>query len=104
MDRRRTGVRAAVVVVALVLASAGCGGGAEVQKGSGEGTVVAVDAARGEIALDHGEIPGVMGAMTMSFSVSDPKLLEGVAPGQSVSFDVEHAGGKYLVTGIRPKP
>jgi Cu/Ag efflux protein CusF len=71
--------------------------------GTGQGSVVAVDAAAGEITIDHGEIPGVMGAMKMSFPVSDPKLLEGVQPGQSVEFEVEYQGGMYTVKAIRPR-
>lgn len=88
------------LAAALLLGLAACGDGA--QSGTGAGTVVSVDAAAGEITLDHGEIPGVMGAMKMSFPVSDPKLLEGVKPGESVEFDVEYRGGMYTVKGIRP--
>jgi Cu/Ag efflux protein CusF len=90
------------LALALLLGLAACGGG-EVQSGTGQGSVVAVDPAAGEITLDHGEIPGVMGAMKMSFPVSDPKLLDGVQPGQSVEFEVENRGGLYTVKAIRPK-
>jgi Cu/Ag efflux protein CusF len=92
------------LVASLWLASgalAACGG-AGAEQGTGQGKVVSVDAAAGEVTLDHGEIPGLMGAMTMSFAVSDPKLLEGLAPGQTVDFTVEHTAGKYTVTAIRP--
>jgi Cu/Ag efflux protein CusF len=91
--------------LALLLALAvGCGGGdAPAERGTGKGTVAGVDAAKGEITLDHGPIPGLMGAMTMTFSVRDPKLLDGVAPGAKVEFDVVHEGGGYVVTGIRPR-
>jgi Cu/Ag efflux protein CusF len=98
-------VRSAPLPVLLALAlllAAACGPGPDVQSGTGQGSVVSVDPAAGEITLDHGEIPGVMGAMKMSFPVSDPKILEGVQPGQSVEFDVEHRGGMYTVKAIRP--
>jgi Cu/Ag efflux protein CusF len=88
----------------LLLASgalAACGGGSA-ETGTGQGKVVAVDAAAGEVTIDHGEIPGMMGAMTMSFVVSDPKLLDGIAAGQQVEFTLQHAAGKYTVTAIRP--
>lgn len=91
-----------LLALALLLGAAACGG-SDVRSGTGHGSVVAVDAAAGEITLDHGEIPGVMGAMKMSFPVADPKLLEGVQPGQSVDFDVEYRGGMYTVKAIRPK-
>lgn len=73
-----------------------------VQTGTGQGTIVALDTENAEITLDHGEIPGLMGAMTMPFPVADPKLLEGLQEGQSVEFDLEYRGGMYTVQGIRP--
>lgn len=93
---------APALALALLLGAAACGDSG-VQHGTGVGTVVAVDTAAGEITLDHGAVPGVMGAMKMSFPVSDPKLLEGVAPGETVEFDIEHRGGMYTVKAIRPK-
>jgi len=100
--RTRSASFPVLLALALLLAVAACGENG-VQSGTGQGSVVAVDTAAGEITLDHGEIPGVMGAMKMSFPVADPKLLDGVQPGQSVEFDVEYRGGMYTVTAIRPK-
>lgn len=102
MPVRPRSLRAALpgLALALLLGAAACGGGG--QHGTGQGKVVAVDAAAGEITLDHGEIPGVMGAMKMSFPVSDPALLEGIEAGQTVEFDVEYQGGMYTVKGLRP--
>lgn len=95
-------VASSALLAVVLLVGAACGAPADVQSGTGQGAVVAVDAAAGEITLDHGEIPGLMGAMKMSFPVADPKLLEGVQPGQRVEFDVEHRNGMYTVTAIRP--
>jgi Cu/Ag efflux protein CusF len=72
------------------------------QNGIGEGKIVAIDLENAEITLDHGDIPGLMEAMTMPFPVSDPKLLEGLQVGQQVEFEVEHRGGMYIVKAIRP--
>lgn len=72
------------------------------QNGTGQGKIIAIDTENAEITLDHGEIPGLMGAMTMPFPVSDPKLLEGLQAGQQVEFDLEYRGGMYTVKGIRP--
>jgi Cu/Ag efflux protein CusF len=91
-----------LLALALGLGAAACDG-VEVRTGTGQGSVVAVDAAAGEITLDHGEIPGLMGAMKMSFPVADPRLLEGLAPGQPVEFDLEYRGGMYTVKAIRPR-
>jgi Cu/Ag efflux protein CusF len=71
--------------------------------GTGKGTVAGVDVGKGEITLDHGDIPGMMGAMTMTFSVRDPKILANVAPGEKVEFDVEQVGDDYVVTAVRPR-
>ncbi len=90
----------AVLVLAVSLAA--CGSGTP-DHGTGKGTVAAVDAAKGEITLDHGDIPGVMGAMTMTFSVPDKKILDGVTPGAKVEFDVEVVKGDYRVTAIRSR-
>jgi Cu/Ag efflux protein CusF len=92
----------AAFVVAVSLALAACGDG-DVTKGTGQGTIVAIDAAKNEITLDHGEIPGLMGAMTMTFAVSDPKLLEGLAQGRAVEFDLENQDGRYVVLAVRAK-
>jgi Cu(I)/Ag(I) efflux system periplasmic protein CusF len=94
-------IRRCALALALVLSLAGCK--PHVPSGTGKGTVAGVDVGKGEITLDHGDIPGVMGAMTMTFSVRDPKLLEGVAPGARVEFDVVHEKDDYVVTAIRPR-
>lgn len=55
------------------------------------------------MVLQHGDIPGVMKAMTMGFEVVDPAQLEGLAPGDPVDFRVEYADGRYRVTEITPR-
>ena len=94
--------RSILIVLALSVAAAACGGG-NATHGTGKGTVAAVDVAKGEITLDHGDIPGIMMAMTMTFPVSDKKILEGVVPGVKVEFDVDATGGEPRVTAIRER-
>jgi protein SCO1 len=48
------------------------------------GRVVAVAANRQSVTLAHEEIPGYMPAMTMPFPVKDPRVLDGVEPGDEV--------------------
>ena len=50
------------------------------------GIVLKVDPARKSFVVSHDSVPGLMGAMTMSFDVSDPTELEGVMPGMPVEF------------------
>jgi len=99
-------VRSAVAgacAMALGLAFA-CGPSQGVSRGTGSGIVVSIDAPHGKVVLDHGQVPGVMGAMKMSFQVANPRLLEGIEPGDRVEFEIEHAGGQYLVTEIHTEP
>jgi Cu/Ag efflux protein CusF len=65
---------------ALVLASAlaGCAGGSD---HPGHGVVVSVDPAKGEITLDHEDIPGL----------------------QQVEFRVREDAGHYVVTAIEAR-
>jgi Cu/Ag efflux protein CusF len=41
------------------------------------------------VVIAHEDIPGFMHAMTMSFEVRTPALLERVAPGERVRFTLE---------------
>jgi protein SCO1/2 len=55
----------------------------------GVGVVEAVDAELKQVVIDHEEMPGVMPAMSMSFDVGDPRLLDTLAPGQKIAFTLE---------------
>jgi protein SCO1/2 len=73
------------------------------------GQVLAVHADRGEITIRHGDIEGLMPAMTMSFPVADPALLEGRQPGDLVAgtLEVSDALGRLIAltkTGTAPLP
>lgn len=71
-----------------------------VQTGKGNGTVTAVDKAAGSVTLDHGPIAEIgWPAMTMTFRAS-PALLEGVAAGDKVAFELTVKDGANEVTSI----
>ena len=53
-----------------------------------EGVVVSTDAANKRLVVNHKEIPGFMGAMTMPYPVIDDKALAGLNPGDQVTADV----------------
>jgi protein SCO1/2 len=55
----------------------------------GTGVVEAVDVGLKQVVIDHEDMPGVMPAMSMSFDVVDPRLLETLAPGQKIEFTLE---------------
>lgn len=64
-----------------------------------DGVVQKVDKTAGELTLKHGPLASIgMGAMTMAFSVSDPKMLESVTAGDKVRFAADIVNGKPTVT------
>jgi Cu/Ag efflux protein CusF len=58
----------------------------------GQGTVRAIDPQKGTVTLDHGEIQGLMPAMVMEFAVDSQGALEGLQPGDTVSFTLKPKG------------
>ncbi|MEO6153182.1 MAG: copper-binding protein [Croceibacterium sp.] len=90
----------APTVAASADAMAGMAMPAGATMGKATGTVTAVDAAAGTITLDHGAIPAVgWPAMKMGFSAK-PALLNGIAVGDKVAFDVTVKGSAGEVTAI----
>jgi Cu/Ag efflux protein CusF len=53
-----------------------------------EGTVVSIERQQKRIVVDHKEIPGFMGAMTMAYPVIDEQTLDRVKPGDQITADV----------------
>lgn len=59
------------------------------QRFVGEGTVIAVVPSSAQLVVEHGEIKGFMGAMTMGYRVEPPALLEGLQTGDRVRFTID---------------
>lgn len=78
-----------VVLLSLALAyfTAGCQS-APSKHYSLQGEVISVDAPRKLITLKHGEIPGLMPAMTMQYAVADAKQIESLQSGDKISADL----------------
>lgn len=69
----------------------------------GNGTVTVIDKAAGTITLDHGPLPEAnWPAMTMAFKAK-PELLDSVAVGDKVTFDLALKEGSGEVTAIRKR-
>lgn len=69
---------------------------------TGTGTVTQVDAAAGTITLNHGAIPAVSWpAMTMQFTAENPAILQGIAVGDTVSFELKSATETSIVTSVQ---
>jgi len=71
---------------------------------AGRGTVTSIDAASGEIGLDHEPIASLQWpAMSMSFTVADKRQLAALKPGDRVQFELRakpDADGSYVVERI----
>jgi protein SCO1/2 len=76
-------------------------GGSEASLYAVSGVVEDVSVEERQLVVAHDDISGLMPAMTMSFDVADPALLEGVAPGDAVEFTLEAGGGRYRVLALR---
>lgn len=69
---------------------------------TGVGTVTAVDAAAGTISLDHEPIAAInWPAMSMHFTAENPAMLQGIAVGDRVSFEIKSATEPSVVTMVQ---
>jgi len=66
--------------------------------------VISVDASRKLVTVKHGEIPGLMPAMTMSYAVADAKQIEHLQPGDTISADLVVSANKGRLKNITPAP
>lgn len=74
--------RVLAFVFAVLLAS--CRSAPPAQRYALEGQVVRLDAASGQAVIQHGSIPGYMGAMTMGFVVRSREQFGALQPGQHI--------------------
>jgi Cu(I)/Ag(I) efflux system periplasmic protein CusF len=65
----------------------------------GVGVVTAIDAESGALTVDHGDIPGLMDAMEMAYSVRPVSLAKGLKKGDTIAFGVD--GKTYTILEIR---
>ncbi len=88
------------IAVALIVGASACGGEAPADH-PGHGIVKSLDADAREVTLDHGDIEGLMDAMTMTYKLAPGVALDGIAEGAEVDFRVKKEGGVYTVTEMR---
>ena len=66
-----------------------------------QGTVNAVKSADGKLNISHGDVKGLMGAMTMDFNVADPAMLDDVEAGSNINFTLEEdKKGNLTITDL----
>lgn len=66
----------------------------------GKGTVTKINNELGSVEIDHEDIPELMPAMKMEFSVKDKALLKPIAVGDAVSFTIENKQGSEIIIAI----
>ncbi|MEZ5728434.1 MAG: copper-binding protein [Burkholderiaceae bacterium] len=70
-----------------------------------DGEVRRIDKANGKITLKHGDIPHLdMPGMTMVFGVRDRAMIEALAKGDRVRFQVVDENGEMVITQIEKMP
>lgn len=54
------------------------------------------------VTISHGPVEAIgWPAMTMGFRAASPELLQGIAPGDPVSFEFRKSGSEYVLTSLR---
>jgi len=87
-----------LLLVTLIATIIGCSAPAKPYPLAAE--VISVEAPRGLIILKHGDIPGLMPAMTMQYSVADPKQIQNLQPGDKITADLVVSDNKGQLENI----
>lgn len=53
-----------------------------------QGEVISADPAKKLLTVKHGDIPGLMPAMTMTYQVAEPKQMQTLQPGDKITADL----------------
>ncbi len=67
---------------------------------SAHGVVEDVDRESAQVLIDHGDIEGLMPAMTMNFAVPDAQVLARLERGQVIDFEIDFTGRSYDVVAV----
>ena len=67
----------------------------------GTGTVTKVKDKGGVLVIQHGNINGLMKAMTMPFTMENKKLAKGIKKGDRIEFRLVKGGKWYIVDALR---
>jgi protein SCO1 len=78
----------ALIVSCVAWSLASCGRPLDAKHFAIQGEVIAVDTPNKALTIKHGEIPGLMPAMTMRYAVKDSMSLEKLGPGDVISADL----------------
>lgn len=93
-----------VLILLAVAGAAGCGAPPppeKIRQFPLTGEVLAVKADKSEVQVKHDEVKGFMEPMTMWFNIKDPRLLDGIAPGDLISATLILTAEDSYLTAIR---
>jgi Cu/Ag efflux protein CusF len=100
----RAAKRAAAACLAFGLLLAGCGGSKPAEPAKEyplRGEIMAIDAAGHTVTVKHGEIKGLMGAMTMGYPVKDTAELGKLSAGEQITATVYVSPDQMWLGNIR---
>lgn len=87
-------------VLAGLVGAVACVAPAHAQEAQASGEVRRVDAGEGKITIKHGAISALdLPAMSLVYR-ADPTLLQGIKPGDKITFTAKREGDRYVVTKI----
>lgn len=87
-------------VLAGLVGAVACVAPAHAQEAQASGEVRRVDASEGKITIKHGAISALdLPAMSLVYR-ADPTLLQGIQPGDKITFTAKREGDRYVVTKI----
>jgi len=66
----------------------------------GKGVVTKINNDLGSVEIDHENIPDLMPAMKMEFSVKNKAMLKPIAVGDAVTFTIEYKQGTEIIIAI----
>jgi Cu/Ag efflux protein CusF len=71
------------------------------QQHMGTGAVESIASDRKTIQINHEDIKDYMPAMSMTFRVRRPEILDSINPGDTVDFTLRDTGSGYVLTAIK---
>ncbi len=93
--RRPRAFAVAATAIAFAWVALAC---SDSQKHSGHGVVHEVSPDDKQVLVAHDDMPGLMPAMTMNFSVYDPELLASLSPGDVIDFELTAERGSFWIS------
>ena len=90
----------ATLWVGLVALGISCGRSSDQRQYALHGQVLSIAANRQQATIKHDEIKGFMAAMSMPYTVHDPKELEGLAPGDLIDAKLILLSNDAYLTGV----